>query len=298
MQNSWGPRWGTKGFAILPYDDWIARGTDAWAVVLGAPIEHAESPHYHENEALSVRARRETPRPFVGGSPAPAVSPAVAPWTRDNAYRHAIVMGNNGTLVNRSVSRQALSAFDHVVVEAPTEWCGTGASRVLLYAHGGLNAEEESVKRIQVMAPYFLANGIYPIFFTWRTGVLESLTGIFEDIKQGCRPDGRVPRRLARGQGHHRRSARPRRRGRLPDGGRQGDLVADEAERQGGARLPAADCRGHGKVAQHDPTLVLLAARLERLKKALPKLEVHLVGHSAGSILFGHLLDALSEPAR
>jgi len=92
--------------------------------------------------------------------PLPNVAPAVAPWTRDNAYRHAIVMGNNGTLVNRSVSRQALSAFDHVVVEAPTEWCRTGASRVLLYAHGGLNAEDESVERIQVMAPYFLANGI------------------------------------------------------------------------------------------------------------------------------------------
>ena len=30
VQNSWGPKWGTKGFAILPYEDWVARGTDAW----------------------------------------------------------------------------------------------------------------------------------------------------------------------------------------------------------------------------------------------------------------------------
>src|SRR6188768_3089789 len=60
VQNSWGPAWGTKGFAILPYEDWITRGTDAWAVVLGAPIEKAESPHYHESEALSARASAGT----------------------------------------------------------------------------------------------------------------------------------------------------------------------------------------------------------------------------------------------
>jgi hypothetical protein len=48
-----------------------------------------------------------------------------------------------------------------------------------------------------------------------------------------------------------------------------------------------------GRVVQQDATLVLLASALERLKQALPKIEIHLIGHSAGSILFGHLLDAL-----
>ena len=178
VQNSWGPRWGTKGFAILPYEDWIARGTDAWAVVLGAPIEHAESPHYHENEALSARASAGSGAIALAGPPVPAVSPAVAPWDRDNAYRHAVVMGNNGTLDQPQHRRgRRCRPSSTCVVEAPIEWCGTGPSRLLLYAHGGLNAEEESVKRIQVMAPYFQANGIYPIFFTWRTGVLESLSG-------------------------------------------------------------------------------------------------------------------------
>src|SRR6188768_3442252 len=190
VQNSWGPAWGTKGFAILPYEDWITRGTDAWAVVLGAPIEKAESPHYHESEALSARASAGTGTSALAGPPAAAVSAAVTPWDRDNAYRHAVVMGNNGTLINRNISRQALSAFEHVLVDAPTEFCGTGPARLVLYAHGGLNAEEESVKRIQVMAPYFEANGAYPVFFTWRTGVFESLGGILDDIKHGVEPSG------------------------------------------------------------------------------------------------------------
>ena len=295
VQNSWGPKWGTKGFAILPYEDWIARGTDSWAVVLGAPIEHAESPHYHETQTLSARASAGGGAIALAGPPVAAVAAAVMPWDRDNAYRHAVVMGNNGTLSNRSVARQALSAFEHTVVEAPLEWCGTGPSRMLLYAHGGLNAEEESVKRIQVMAPYFLANGIYPIFLTWRTGALESLKGIFEDIQEGVEPTGAfrdVWRVVKDTVGEARDRA-------VEVACQTAGVKAIWSQMKQNARaaqmtrqpIAGAD----GKVAQHDPTLVLLADAIDRLKARLPRLEVHLVGHSAGSILFGHLLDALHE---
>jgi hypothetical protein len=204
-------------------------------------------------------------------------------------------MGNNGTLVNRSIARQALSAFEHVVVEAPIEWCSTGPARVLLYAHGGLNAEEESVKRIQVMAPYFQANGIYPIFLTWRTGVLESLKGIFEDIQQGVEPTGafRDVWRIVK-----------------DTVGEARDRAVEVASQTAGVRAIWSQMKQNaraahvirqpiagadGKVTQQDPTLVLLADALGSLRKRLPRLEVHMVGHSAGSILFGHLFDALRD---
>jgi len=292
VQNSWGPKWGTKGFAILPYEDWIARGTDTWAVVLGAPIEHAESPHYHETEALSARASAGPAAVVRSGQPLASVSAAVTPWTRDNAYRHAVVLGNNGTLINRNVSRQAISAFDHVVVEAPTEWCTSGASRMVLYAHGGLNDEEESVRRIQVMAPYFLANGAYPIFITWRTGVLESLSGIFEDIKQGVEPTGAfrdVWRVVKDTVGEARDRA-------VEVACQTAGVKAIWSQMKQNAKAalecPQPIAGTTGNVEAQKPTLVLLADRLARLKKDLPKLEIHLVGHSAGSILLGHLLDA------
>jgi hypothetical protein len=293
VQNSWGPKWGTKGFAILPYEDWVARGTDSWAVVLGAPIERAESPHYHETQTLASRAAAGGAAISLGGPKVPSVSAAVTPWDRDNAYRRAIVMGNNGALINRSVARQTISAFDHVVVEAPTEWCRTGASRLVLYAHGGLNSEEESVRRIQVMAPYFQANGAYPLFFTWRTGVFESLSGIFEDIHRGVEPSGafrdvwRVVKDTV---------------------GEARDRAVEVACQTAGVRAiwsqmkqnakAALDCPQKiagttGKVTAEKPTLVLLANNLARLKKALPKLEIHVVGHSAGSILLGYLFDAV-----
>ncbi len=293
VQNSWGPKWGTKGFAILPYEDWVVRGTDAWAVVLGAPIEHAESPHYHETESLSARASVSRDGAAAAAVQPWTVSSDVAPWDRDNAYRHTIVMGNNGALVNRNVSRQALSAFDHVVVTAPTEWCRGGATRIVLYAHGGLNAEEESVKRVQVMAPYFLANGAYPIFFTWRTGVLESLSGIFEDIKEGVEPTGAfrdIWRIVKETVGEARDRA-------VEVASQNAGVKAIWSQMKQNARA-AFECSQPiagttGRVSAEKPTLVLLADRLARMKKHLPKLEIHLVGHSAGSILLGHLLDAV-----
>jgi hypothetical protein len=295
VQNSWGPKWGTKGFAILPYEDWIARGTDAWAMVLGAPIEHAESPHYHETQTLSARAAAGDGAIALGGPTAADVPAAVTPWDRDNAYRHAIVMGNNGALVNRNIARQALSSFEHIVVETPLEWCGAGPSKLLLYAHGGLNAEEESVKRIQVMAPYFQANGVYPIFLTWRTGVMESLKGIFEDIQAGVEPTGAfrdVWRVVKDTVGEARDRA-------VEVACQTTGVKAIWAQMKQNAKA-ARECRqpiagANGKVAQQDPTLVLLAGALGSLKQQLPRLEVHLVGHSAGSILLGHLFDAVRE---
>jgi hypothetical protein len=295
VQNSWGPKWGTKGFAILPYEDWVTRGTDAWAVVLGAPIEHAESPHYHETQTLQSRAAAGSGAITLGGPSVRSVAAAVTPWDRDNAYRHAVVMGNNGGIVNRSIARQALSAFEHVVVEAPVEWCGSGPSRLLLYAHGGLNAEEESVRRIQVMAPYFQANGIYPVFLTWRTGVLESLEGIFEDIQQGVEPTGafRDVWRVVRDTIGEARDRAVEVACQTAGVKAIWSQMKQNARAARALRQPIAGA--DGKVAQQDPTLVLLADALDRLKTKLPRLELHLVGHSAGAILFGHLCDALRD---
>ena len=46
VQNSWGPGWGLKGFAILAYDDWGANGKDAWVCVMGAPTETNSKKHF------------------------------------------------------------------------------------------------------------------------------------------------------------------------------------------------------------------------------------------------------------
>jgi hypothetical protein len=43
VQNSWGPDWGSKGFALLPYADWVNHGSDAWVFTLGVPAQLASA---------------------------------------------------------------------------------------------------------------------------------------------------------------------------------------------------------------------------------------------------------------
>ena len=37
VQNSWGLPWGNCGFGVMPYEDWVKYGTDAWTAALGVP---------------------------------------------------------------------------------------------------------------------------------------------------------------------------------------------------------------------------------------------------------------------
>ncbi|MDH3973942.1 MAG: C1 family peptidase [Deltaproteobacteria bacterium] len=43
VQNSWGEKWGYKGFAKLLYDDWLAHGQDVWVGRLGVPVKMSGS---------------------------------------------------------------------------------------------------------------------------------------------------------------------------------------------------------------------------------------------------------------
>ena len=43
VHNSWGEAWGSGGFAVLPYEDWLRNAMDCWVVQLGvATVEHDE----------------------------------------------------------------------------------------------------------------------------------------------------------------------------------------------------------------------------------------------------------------
>ena len=58
--------------------------------------------------------------------------------------------------------------------------------RLVLYVHGGLNDEAAAIKRASAMGRYFVANGCYPLFLVWKTGILETLANILtERVRQG-----------------------------------------------------------------------------------------------------------------
>ena len=296
VQNSWGIEWGLRGFATLPYAQWSRYGSDAWVCALGVPgvvsatdaIKRSR-PRVVLAEADGIAVTATAPEP--GSRHA---SPAVAPWNTDEAYRHTVVMGNDGSAINRIVSQEnAQSSVHELVVNAPIAWFkystqtgstragSTQPKRLVIYAHGGLNSEQGSIDRIRVLAPYFDANGIYPLFLTWKTGPIETLTDLVDDQLQ------RIPR---------------------PDGG-----VEDVLDRVKHAAVEALDRtievavgpavkpiwsqikQNAAASAEQRHAGALIAAALLELKTRLPDVEIHLVGHSAGSIILGYLLDLLDS---
>lgn len=302
VQNSWGQDWGFHGFAILPYPDWIQNGMDAWVAALGVPAGVAwdsrgasaepRASDAFRGTAFGVEDRNGPAGKWFFGGGQQAVShkyknPSVAPWTDERAYHHLLVMGNNGQPLNRLVTcENAQAAVAEVCQTRVRQWLAGGARpKLAIYAHGGLNSEEDAVQRTRILAPYFFENGVYPLFIAWRTGFLETLGQIFKDnlpdvsglLGEAAGGLSNDLGGLSRGLGEHLADARDR----------TIELAAERLMKPVWSQMKqnaqAATSAGQG--------LGLLAGHLKRLAADHAGLEIHLIGHSAGSILHGNLLD-------
>ena len=213
-------------------------------------------------------------------------NPKVQPLTAEEAYLQTIVLGNNGRPLNKlTIAENALDAVKGVAFSRPRERLqATAKPKLILYAHGGLNNEEDSIRRIRVMAPYFSQNGIYPLFITWKTGVLESITGM---LKDNMAKIFNVSAQAA-----------------------EGGLLSDIADRLSEARDRTIEVASEhllvkavwsemkqnaGASIRREGGVKALAKHLTKLNTQLPGLEIHLAGHSAGAILLGHFLKTLDR---
>ncbi|MGH8446429.1 MAG: C1 family peptidase [Solimonas sp.] len=300
IQNSWGPLWGAGGFALLPYEDWIAHATDAWACALGVPVLPSEQrlagarwpvPGGQSLGALDP-ATRTPANPADDPWPvdhAYAYAP-YQPWSTAEAYAHTLVTGNNGNIMVRDFTQGVDSgAGDYAretVCDAPWRWFNGEAKKtaptLAIYAHGGLNSEDDSIRRVRMMAPYFAANGIYPLFLTWRTGPGETLADIVQDWA-----------RKASGEDAGRAAGALEALGDVRD--RAIEVLARLFGR--GVWSQMRENAAQGREPGHGLDLVAqnLLALSQRAAKAGRPLKVHLIGHSAGSILLGHLLERLNQ---
>ena len=299
VQNSWGDKWGYHGFAVIRYNDWVENGSDAWVAVRGAPVNIDSSPHTFSNHSLQTIAADYT----QGGNSVissslsyPYKHAEIIPWSEEKAYKHSLVIGNDGrpklTLVSESDPERSAERICGEMIEA---WLKKSKKnrKIVIYGHGGLNSEEDSINRIRIMAPYFKANGIYPLFVTWKTGFMESISNQIEEkindifFGAGISPSGsRAQGILDKLQDSIDRS--------IESFAKKIVVKGVWSEMKENAKL--ASDRAVPGYAQHGNTkpggMVILAKQLKRLKEAYG-CEVHLVGHSAGSILFGHWMDEL-----
>lgn len=254
IQNSWGGSWAAGGFAVLSYADWLANGMDAWVAALGVPGV--------------VPGRLADGESTVGQR---AGAQHGAWWSEAKAYEHSLVFGNDGR-INRYVTQDELSrTLLYQACGLPDQWFRNNPSkkkRLLVYAHGGLNSEGDAIERARAMGRYFTGNDCYPLFLVWKTGLCESIGDILKD-------------KFRKEPGIAGAS--------ISD---MTDLVIEKtigrplarpiwSEMKENAEL----CCGAGRGGD------LLVTALQKLAATWgDALEIHLVGHSAGSIILGHLL--------
>ena len=258
IQNSWGPTWGKGGFARISYDDWLENGTDVWVARLGAPITLVRAASY------------ATAHSAAGGK-------SVA-YSYSDLRPHIISIGNDGCLSASgdygTSAEEVRAIFREDFVRVTKDW---PTKRLLLYAHGGLVPEATAVQRLADVRPALLQAGIYPISFVWHSDFWTTAKNILEEALRRRKPEGLLTD--AKDFMLDRLDDAMEPLARVLSGKMQWDemkenaLLAMTAE-EGGARLALDEI-----------------ARLPQ-----KNLQIHLVGHSAGSIFHAPLVRALTSP--
>lgn len=316
VQNSWGDRWGFRGFGLLTYADWIEGGYDAWVASSGVPVMVDHAPVAYSPIALQARvdmpvptlnvnkARKSvvaqaalfTPAPMVAAASLMARAAAVGQtqptppasgrpvWDSDTCYKHALVLGNDGMPLRRlPACRDGDANLVHVLKESVRKAYEGGDRTLVLYLHGGLNNEEAGIARTAVLGAAMQQNGIYPVFVVWRTGILETILSIVREV---------LPRDMLRAEAT------------MKDFGRtvldwlaeQKDRTIEFASRVGGGKAVWTEMKENASLsAESRGGMRRTAAILKELQEECPDLSIHVVAHSAGAILFGHLLRSLGR---
>lgn len=181
---------------------------------------------------------------------------------------HIISLGNDGLL-----KPDGTFGNDKTDVNEIIEGCA--GKKVVLYAHGGLVSEESAVQVLADFMPIFKADGVYPISFIWHSDFWTTLVNIITESLGMRKPEGFLDK------------AKDFMLDRLDDalepiarkiGGKaQWDEMKENAQgattnKSGGARLVAELLKGLSKTA-----------------------EVHVIGHSAGSIFHAPLVQLLAS---
>ena len=283
VQNSWGPEWGRNGCATLPYDDWLESAYDAWVARPGV------------HSVVSSRERIKLVEDTAGGLSAGPGPDLV------RLQRHVVNLGNQGLLSTSGRFRSSPAQVDLVfsrMQEYHERWQAAETAptprRVVLYAHGGLNSEGTGLSIAHKHLNWWLNNHVYPVTFAWQSGPVESLLDHLGDTVKDKLPFGgigidlveqfdRLVERLARSQVRW-----------------MWDEMKENARAASGpAKQEIAwprDGRPSTSLAA-EPGATLAVDRLAAYVASFPEraVEVHLVGHSAGSIFLSALLQRLVE---
>ena len=146
----------------------------------------------------------------------------------------------------------------------------TGQARLdlAIYAHGGLIGELDGLRNVLAKAKFWTANGIYPIFFVWETGLRETISGLVRGLVGA--------RAAARG---------------VDDAA---DLVIEAAASSVGLEVWSFMKRSAEVAAVAGGGALLVAEKIADLwQQRHDAMRIHAVGHSAGAIFHAHFVQCL-----
>jgi len=271
IQNSWGTEWGSYGYAVLSYEDWLANAMDCWVAQLGVVTRE------HREIAKSTSLRMQAGK----------VALASSRVLRDREISPFVVnMGNNGALSNSGAFRtkpdDVRAIIDVQLPLARKAWKlkADEPVDVCIYAHGGLVGEEDAADVAAAWIPLLYEQKILPIFLMWETDFITTVMNTIEDAIKGVPRSAGWSASIERwwNQRLERVLARP------------GTQIWGEMKQNADAM---SDFRP-GKPDDAQAGAVLLYRHFKHgvLDK---KIRLHMVGHSAGSIVLSHMADRLIQ---
>jgi hypothetical protein len=267
VQNSWGPGWGTRGLAVLTYEDWLDNAMDCWVAQLGVVTDQ----HLEVAASLSLRVEKNK------------VKLAADAILRDREISPFIInMENNGKLSASGLFRTQegdVKALVTMHVETARKTWGLKAgvpTDVAIYAHGGLTGEGDAAETAAKWIPALYDARIFPIFLMWETDLWSTLKNRLADlVADQPRPTAGLGDQLKRFW-----NRRLERLFAMPGSSIWGEMkqnadAISAGEKSGGRIL--YEC------ANLSPWFTKTPVRL------------HLIGHSAGSIAHSHIVHRLCE---
>lgn len=270
VHNSWGTEWGDGGLAVLTYSDWLENAMDCWVAQLG--VVTAE--HEAIANAVSLRHDEDNPTRTVVSSNPVLAAHELSPFI--------INMGNNGRLSTRGQFRTQKSDIEALLsihmLEACRKWeiPSDGALNVAVYAHGGLNNEDAAAASARFWVPRLYNEHIFPVFLMWETGAIKTVVNMIED-------------KIATDAAQRAGGAWSRFKDELKEFWNE---RVETLARPLGRPLWREMKENAGKIGS-DPNsgvgLLFNEFKTRKDKLKLPRIRLHLIGHSAGAILHNHL---------
>jgi hypothetical protein len=190
---------------------------------------------------------------------------------------HIISVGNDGHLRPEGMFGTKREDVDSLVRnDLGAASSGWKTKRLLLYAHGGLVPEDSALQRVEEYRKALMDAEVYPLAFIWKTDLWTTLKNILNDALSVRKPEGFLD------------SAKDFLLNRLDD-------TLEPIARPLGKPI-WSEMKENAEMATSDP---IGGARifLDELKAKLaddPAWEIHVAGHSAGSIFMGPVVEWLA----